>query len=383
MLEKNFQITPNEFYTTNTQSTLKDVLEKNNVDDVEYGYIFIGYPNWNQADVDLLKYLDTKFLDKLRHTDTLLIVDYTYEGFSPAECPIVSILENNCKKYEIAPKKIFYFSGNLKANSDLINVVPVYLLDYCGNFKTINHNLLEVKNKCLATLQDKIVLSLSRRNRYHRVLAHAMLFASTIREHAIISQDKLTNLNIDDFSLEKIGYTRKQWRRFSKTLPLIADTNQFHINDPFNTLEDLHCKTVFSIVNETLVHDYNNTSLFYSEKILKPIVNFQPMIIFGQPGINHALKDLGFKLYDEYFDLSFDFEPDHIIRYKKLLQSIESLVRDLSTFSIKDKVEWRFRHHHILNHNFNNLKLQTHSSNAAKKFAAKVSELRTTNKETF
>ena len=28
MLEKNFQITPNEFYTTNTQSTLKDVLEK-------------------------------------------------------------------------------------------------------------------------------------------------------------------------------------------------------------------------------------------------------------------------------------------------------------------------------------------------------------------
>lgn len=375
MLEKNFKIEPNNFYTTNAQSALKTVLAKNNVNDVTYGYIFVGYPNWNQTDIDLFQYLEPQFLDKLRQTKTLLLVDYTYEGFSPAECPIITVLENNCKKYAINSKKIFYFSGNLKDQSNLVNVIPIYLLDDCGNFSIARKNLTEVKNKCFATFQDKIFLSLSRRNRQHRVLAHAMLANSSLRQHAIISQDKLKDITVNDHILEKIGYTRKQWRKFSKTLPLIADLNQFHINDPFNALSELHCKTAFSIVNETLVNDHNNTSLFYSEKILKPIINFQPMIIYGQPGINHALKELGFQSYDDYFDLSFDFEPDPILRYKKLLHSIEPLIAKLSTFTTKERVQWRFSHEDVLTNNFDNFLSQTHSKNAAKLFAARVSEL--------
>lgn len=377
MLEKNFQITPNEFYTTNAQSVLKTVLAKNNVDAVAYGYIFVGYPNWNQfdIDIDLFQYLDPEFLDKLRQTKTLLLVDYTFEGFSPVECPIICVLEENCKKYDINPKKIFYFSGNLKDKSNIINVIPIYLLDYSGNFDMVRKNFVEAKNKCLATFQDKIFLSLSRRNRPHRVLAHAMLVNSSLKEYAIISQDELKDITVNDHTLEKIGYTRKQWRRFSKTLPLIADSNQFHINDPFNILSELHCQTAFSVVNETLVHDYNSTSLFYSEKILKPIINFQPMVIYGQPGINHALKELGFQLYDDYFDLSFDFEPDHILRYKKLLHSLEPLVAKLSTLTMQERVQWRFSRQDVLNHNFDNFLSQTHSKNATKLFAARILEL--------
>lgn len=375
MLEINFKIKPNEFFTTNPKSVLTSILNKYNTSLTPYGYIFLGYPNWHQPDIDLFQYFESDFIDNLRERKTILIVDYTYEGFSAVECPIIKILEDNCKKYNINPKKIFYFSGNLKDKSNLINVIPIFLLDHDDNFKNLENDLKEIQNRCLTATENKIFLSLSRRNRMHRVLAHAMLANSPIKEHGIISQDRLDDISINHQTLERIGYNEKQWKRFTKRLPLIADKNEFHINDPFNTLPDLHYKTSFSIVNETLIHDFNGTSLFFSEKILKPIINFQPMIIYGQPGINHALQDLGFKLYDDYFDLSFDYEKDHILRYKKLLESIEPLVKKLSELSIKEQIDWRFKNKEVLLYNFDNFLKQTHSDYAGKIFAARISEL--------
>jgi len=373
MLEINFKIKSNEFFKTHPGSALTDTL----IDhlSIPYGYILLEYPNWGQSDIDLFQFLELNFLDKLRYTKTILIVDYTFEGFSPKECPIIQILENNCKKYNINPKKIFYFSGNLKDRSNFINVIPIFLLDCNNHFKKLERNLEKIQNRCILATKNKIFLSLSRRNRTHRVLAHAMLNNSSLKNHVLISQDKIPNIIPDDLTLKRIGYTRKKWDYFSQSLPLIADRDQFHINKPFDMLSSLHYQTYFSIVNETLINDFDETSLFFSEKILKPIVNFQPMVIYGQPGINHALRDLGFKIYDKYFDLSFDFEKDSIIRYKKLLQSIKPVVDNISKLSVAERIEWRFKHTDILEHNFDNFLQKTHSTNAVKIFASRIAEL--------
>jgi hypothetical protein len=151
--------------------------------------------------------------------------------------------------------------------------------------------------------------------------------------------------------LKKLDLTIEDWNEFKSVLPLLADGNNFHINAPFDHLPDLHSKTVFSIVNETLISDYNNTSLFFSEKLLKPIINYQPMIIYGQPGINRQLQMLGFKIYDDYFDLSFDDEPDDVLRYKKLLASVERTVKHLKSLSRDEQIDWRFKEVELLIYN--------------------------------
>jgi len=371
----NIKIQPNEFYTTNTQSVLLDILSRHNISNADYGYIFLGYPNWHQSDIDLFQYLEKDFINSLCNNKTCLVVDYTYEGFSRIECPIIKILEDNCVKYNINPKKIFYFSGNLRDASDLINVIPIFLLDHDSNFKNLVLDIEKIKKDCADNLNDKIILSLSRRNRYYRVLAHAMLFNSSLRDYALISQDTLENFRINDNILANIGYNKKLWKRFNKSLPLIADKNQFHINEPFNYLPELHQSTCFSIVNETLINDCNQTSLFFSEKILKPIINLQPMIIYGQPGINYGLKKLGYEPYDDYFDLSFDNEKDDILRYKKLLNSITPVVENLSNSDVNTKIEWRFKNLDKLRHNFNNFIKQTHSNLAANEFSKIISKL--------
>lgn len=368
------KITPNQFFTTNSQSVLLSILLKYS-HDVKYGYIFLGYPQWGNEPVDIFQYLGDKFLDSLKNNLTILIVDYTFEGFSKHQCPIIKILENNCVNYGIDPKRIFYFSGNLKDHSEIINTIPMFVLDNksCWSSRvTVNRTLESVKVECLKNLEDKIFLSLSRRNRHHRVIGHLLLSNSPIFDYGLVSQDKIKNICIDKITIEKLALSEKAFKRFNKKLPLIADKNKFNINDPFNMLSDLHTSTVFSIVNETLADDYNDTSLFYSEKILKPIINFQPMIIFGQPGVNHELTRLGFKTYDKYFDLSFDYEPDIILRYRGILNSINKLVLDLASMSKQEKINWRFSHQALLEHNYQVFLNTVHSEKQSQLFAELV-----------
>jgi hypothetical protein len=374
MHHSKFSIVPNEYFTTNTAAVLLNILFDRQIADVKYGYILLAYPDWYQESIDLFQYIHPEFLHSLRTESTILIVDYTYEGFSPTQCPIIKILEKNCLKYNINPKKIFYFSGNLRDSSDIINVMPMFVLDYNFNWKNIQ-KLDQVKTTFLQKNVDDIILSLSRRNRSHRVMAHAILINSELNDYSIISQDNCKNFKINDGLLSKAGLTHKQWKRFQKQLPRIANKNDFEINAVFNSFPNLHNNTCFSIVNETEINNYNDTSMFFSEKILKPIINFQPFVIYGQCGINHALLELGYKLYDDYFDLSFDWEPDNIIRYRKLLESITPLVKQLALISVKEQMDWRFKNIELLEHNYNIFLQQQQSSTACNAFLDRISQL--------
>lgn len=374
MRHSKFSIVPNEYFTTNESSILLNILFNRSREDIDYGYIFLSYPDWHYDPIDLFQYIHSEFLHSLRTESTILIVDYTYEGFSPIQCPIIKILEKNCLKYDIDPKKIFYLSGNLRDSSDMINVIPIFVLDYNNNWKSIQ-NLDQIKNNFLQKNKDDIILSLSRRNRSHRVIAHAMLINSELNDYSIISQDICRNFKISDITLSNMGLTHKQWKRFQKQLPRIANKNDFEINAVFDHFPTLHDHTCFSIVNETEINNYNNTSMFFSEKILKPIINFQPFVIYGQCGINHALRELGYKLYDDYFDLSFDQEPNNILRYKKLLESITSLTKQLAAASIKEQMDWRFRNIELLEHNYNIFLQQHQSATARSVFLDRISQL--------
>jgi hypothetical protein len=188
-----------------------------------------------------------------------------------------------------------------------------------------------------------------------------MLANSEIFNDCLISQSQSTVDNCDMFGgdissddLTKMELTFKDWEYFKNSLPFIADGQDFEINEPFNCLSKLHFGTLFSIVNETLANNQNGTSLFYSEKFLKPIINFQPMLIYGQHNINKKLSILGFKTYETYFNLDFDDEPDDILRYKKLLASATDTVRYLKSLSRDRQIEWRFQQNELLEFNFHN-----------------------------
>lgn len=97
----------------------------------------------------------------------------------------------------------------------------------------------------------------------------------------------------------------------------------------FLSRKDEYEKTYFTIVSETNVSRYFR---FLTEKTVKPIMNFHPFIIFGNPGSIGQLQRMGFKTFSEYWDESYDKEKD----FKKRTQMILELVKDLTSKSFED-----------------------------------------------
>ena len=318
---------------------------------IKYINLLLGYEQKITATTDLFKFINSESIDELRNGQTVLIFDATLEGYSETDLPLKTCLYYNAVLHNIDPSKIFLFTGNFLTLDDSINVIPIFLLDTGWHNIPSPTTINEAKTECFKNL-EKIILSLSRRNRFSRVVAHFALWKSQLRQDTIISQDALSDaFKLSEDIFKKLDLTLEDWQEFKHALPLLADGNNFHINAPFDHLPDLHSKTVFSIVNETLISSYNNTSLFFSEKLLKPIINYQPMVIYGQPGINRKIQTLGFKTYEDYFDLSFDDEPDDVLRYKKLLDSIESTVTHLRSMSQGEQINWRFKQLDLLEYN--------------------------------
>lgn len=68
--------------------------------------------------------------------------------------------------------------------------------------------------------------------------------------------------------------------------------------------------------------------LFITEKTVKPILCQNPFLILGSVNFHKELQNLGFELYDELFDYSFDSEPDLTKRIEKLVKNINYVVQN-------------------------------------------------------
>jgi hypothetical protein len=351
----------------------------------KYVYSVIKYPkDWSKT-TDIFKYIDKEQLSQIQKKDAYFIFDASAEGFCPIKVdagrpisgyPFFDMLYYNCKTYNIDPSMIIYISSNLKDEENIKKYTHIHNVDAIHVFSFIMfEKMIDVQDKsadsqceksikrCNDSHNDKLFSSLSRVNRPYRSLATFMLCQEDISSKALISHNRLKSFDPKVASALDV-YSSKQITKWKKSLPLVVDRNDFNKNwAGAVSYQHIHDQTIFQIVNETMVHDYYKCSLFYSEKTFRPIAQFQPFVIYGQPGINCYLKEIGYKTYDEWFDLSFDEEEDPVIRYKKLLMSVKAAVSKLENMNKQEKIEWRFKNVALLKHNFNTMINSAYSKN--------------------
>jgi hypothetical protein len=78
----------------------------------------------------------------------------------------------------------------------------------------------------------------------------------------------------------------------------------------------------FSIVTET---EMGERPCRITEKPLKPLLNFHPFVIFGNPGALKLIRDLGFVTFPELFDERYDEEPDPRRRFDMAFEQVRRL----------------------------------------------------------
>lgn len=221
------------------------------------------------------------------------------------------------------------------------------------NIYYFNHWLskMPARGKILSYSPVKTYVNLNRIARPHRI----ELMSALVKNDLALSGYN-TWSNAEDM-----------YRRHLKRTPdCVLKDHTFDVLDIEN-LEDMNPNNCFPLeaceesflflVTETNADD---DKLFFSEKIFKPISIGMPFILLGNPGSLSVLKDMGFVTFDDWWDESYDDEPDLSLRIQKIIEIIKWIDKRSDGF----RQERREEMIPYLEHNMQLYKLLTHKCHA-------------------
>ncbi len=78
----------------------------------------------------------------------------------------------------------------------------------------------------------------------------------------------------------------------------------------------------FTVITETEMRSWASR---ITEKPLKPLVNFHPLVTFGNPGALQMIRDLGFHTFGDVIDESYDLELDPRRRFEMVYREVQRL----------------------------------------------------------
>jgi hypothetical protein len=323
--------------------------------------------------LDIFYELTSYELDRLKHnSNTFFIMNYSWEGTSYKEYNFWEMLTCSALRHNIPLEKIFFISSNLKDEeqydiwqkenfpNNRINVIVFdFFSDYAShylqflNHYTIDHAVNKIKE------DHKFFLSLNRRTRTFRVYTVYKIFESSIYNKTMISYDRLELQHITkahDDIIPGVNINPDTYKRLIDSSPSVLDFSNFNDNwagHPTTAAMPvpLFENTIVSLISETLFDTYDNTSLFYSEKTFKAMIYYHPIMIFGQPRLNTSLEQIGFKSYNNYFDLSFDNIENHATRIDTQITQLEILKDKLVCMHPNQRADWAMQDRGTLEHN--------------------------------
>lgn len=147
-------------------------------------------------------------------------------------------------------------------------------------------------------------ISMNHRAHEHRCLLMDLVVKNDLLKHGAVS-----------FHQDSPIY---KWRYFDFK-PMILES-EFITDKNQHRMPDQYYDSFVQLISES-----SNNTIMLSEKTATPLLLGKPFLVAGQQGFHRFLKGLGFQLFEELFDYSFDDEPNEELRYEKLLANITKL----------------------------------------------------------
>ena len=98
------------------------------------------------------------------------------------------------------------------------------------------------------------------------------------------------------------------------------------LQEDWNDLKYLeHTVNLISENVTGLLEQDDKNHISFTEKTIKPLVRGQIPLIHGYRGLQDELRKLGFDLYDDFVDHSYEKETDEILRIEKIVQEAKRL----------------------------------------------------------
>lgn len=209
---------------------------------------------------------------------------------------------------------------------------PTYLITHTWNGLRdsfiLHHNLKEKYNTPQHLSIDKnfsyLYINLNNKSRYHRCLMMEKLCENNLMDDGLNSWNMLSTEYygcISDLNLTYNTFEFKCWDE--KKINVDDFKMDTQIVDEYSK-KLLQPNALIALVTETFYR-----TNFITEKTYRPILLEQPFICLGGKNQNRELIKLGFELYDEIFDYSFDSE-------ESLEKRVDGIIHNLNKIKGRD-----------------------------------------------
>ena len=124
--------------------------------------------------------------------------------------------------------------------------------------------------------------------------------------------------------------SRPGWRcsveEFLKHTPRFCDDLSGHQHNQHHEINlDIFHQTRFHIVFETFLDADQSGGAFLTEKTFKPIKFGQPFVMVGTSGSLQALRNLGYRTFDDVIDPTYDTIADNTARWNHVREILLAL----------------------------------------------------------
>lgn len=259
-----------------------------------------------------------EYLDDIRNGKSKILLLFMYEGYSGIDGNRdFEIIEEWRLKENLPINSVYYLCGNLLSEKIVKEKNFGFIAKGIQHFEPWNKYKGDIVN--FKPIDNKhLFLSYNRQPRTHRVRFIIDLCEKNLINRGLISFNKISDF-IYDVSDETKSY-------LLENMPfMIGNTETLYYNLAINITPEDFEKTFISVVTETMTE---NGTLFFSEKIWKPIMVGHPFMVLGNVGSLKYLKELGYKTFDKWIDESYDNENLMENRSKMI-------VNELSKFELK------------------------------------------------
>ena len=173
-------------------------------------------------------------------------------------------------------------------------------------------------------------------------------FKQTLLRILVTNDSTYLRYNISDREPRTVPYTGKLPNvifdkdvidEFYEQLPLEVDKRVIRYNTLYEDLKtdiiEYYQKCLFNIVTESHFNqiEYDCSSMFLTEKILKPMIYKQIPILIGPFHLIRLMRNLGFDMFDDIVDHSYD---DIVCSDTRLVAVIDEVNKINDKYSIQD-----------------------------------------------
>jgi len=315
------------------------------------------------------KFISKESLNLIREKKMKIIIDYSMENY--IEKHEHDNLHESLKYSRIDKDSIYILVNSFNAKEYYENLFTIeerkynvvnfpFCLDNSSWFyhDKIKHNLgvsmtteyfLNSKN----TIRKNYFVFKIKNVRKHRLMMFYKMLSNDLLETGDWSF--LDNVNVEN---EKVhissmmksisGLNPEKIIKVLENTPYLLQSEQDNTYDKVSAWTDtdfLHyTNAYFDICSESFVNGEHHA---LTEKIFKPIANFQPFLFIAYPGSLQVLRDLGFKTFDGFIDESYD----KIVNLETRIEKIYDEVYKLCSMSIEDLHKWYWSMEEILIYN--------------------------------